>query len=182
MQFCSPNIISLSLTFSCGIFLCSLQSADFTFWRFYGVFICLWLLMHVNMNLITNPCPSKELDVSSHYVTLPAVLHHYLAGNRALSLIHLLLWRLLEMPSGWVPVTIVFDLHPKDHRGTYVMLCLGWLPGACSLPISWLWCLHLQLPGIDATGLPCQMLGLGGYKSDNAAAVLKVNVIADVSA
>jgi len=178
MQICTSNIISLYLTFYCVVFL----SFPCKFCRFFFFLkTCCWtylfvLLIHVSMNLNTNPCPSKELNIPYHNVTFLAVLCHYLASNEVLSLIHLLSWRLLEMPSGvgdchYCPVILI-------QRPQRYICCVkpGWLSGACSHPISWLWCWHLLLPVADASCHKSSLSDVGSWcdKSGEAAAVLKL--------
>lgn len=67
-----------------------------------------------------------------------------------------------------------YDLDLEDHRGTCVMYILddsqepGHVP---SVGFDGHTCCYLVLMP-PATSLPCQMLGLGGDKSDEAAAIL----------
>lgn len=107
------------------------------------------------MNLNTNPCPNKQLDILYHNVTFPAVLHHYLASNEVLSLTHLLSWRLLEMPSGlgdchYCPV-ILIQKTTEVHT-----LCISWMTPRSLLTsyqlalmftpaVTWCWCLPPQV-------------------------------------
>lgn len=149
MQVCISNIISLSNFLYCNF------SVDYFFWRLVVDLTCLCLLTHVSMNLNTNPCLSKELNIPYHNVTFPAVLHRYLASNEVLSLIHLLSWRLLEMPSSlgdchYCLVILIWktiEVH---------MLCVSWMTPRSLLisyqlaliftrAVTWCWCLLPQV-------------------------------------